>query len=214
LLPGLQQVLTSGSGSFGGMRGAVDIVAIDVDGVEGLHNFTPGDPARDDIGGMDGIRVGRIRMRAIGTTAWLGGLGREMVTLEHTLNGSQTGRGLQVAATPLLLNGAGSHQGKAQTRLAVSHQELAQADDASLAFGRELIGMMEGGVGRRAKASPRMLVVILNPFVDPAATAVELSRHFRGRDTGSIAFDGGSAKLGVFVIRSCVAGHNSPPVLR
>jgi hypothetical protein len=41
-----------------------------------------------------------------------------------------------------------------------------------------------------------------DPFVDPTAAAVELSCHLDGRDTGSIAFDGGSAQLGVFVIRS------------
>jgi hypothetical protein len=39
-----------------------------------------------------------------------------------------------------------------------------------------------------------------NPFVDPTAAAVELSCHLDGRATGSIAFDGDSAKLGVFMI--------------
>jgi hypothetical protein len=59
-----------------------------------------------------------------------------------------------------------------------------------------------------------MAGAIVNPFVDPATAAVEWSGHLYGRDAGAIAFDGDAAKLGVFVIRSCVAGHNSPPVLR
>lgn len=41
LLPGLQQMLTSGRCRFSGMRGGVGIVAIDVDGVEGLHHVAP-----------------------------------------------------------------------------------------------------------------------------------------------------------------------------
>jgi len=45
-----------------------------------------------------------------------------------------------------------------------------------------------------------MADAIMHPFVEPAAAAVELSCHLCGRDAGSIAFDGGSAKLGVFVI--------------
>jgi hypothetical protein len=50
----------------------------------------------------------------------------------HAELDSQTGRGLRVAASPLLLNGTGSCGGKAQTRLTVSHQELAKAHDTSL----------------------------------------------------------------------------------
>jgi hypothetical protein len=200
LLPSLEQVFTYGSGGFGGIRTGADIVAIEVDGVEGLHDITPRDPTGDDVGGMDGIGISRIRVWAISMTAWLWRLGGEMVRLEHTLNGAQAGHGLRVAATPFLLDGTSSHRGKAQTRLAVPHQELSQTYDTLLAFGQELIGMMEGGVGRRAKAGPRMLVAIMNPFIDPAAAVVELSCDLGGRDAASIPFDGGSAKLGVFVI--------------
>src|SRR5262249_31688499 len=112
------------------MRGGVGVVAIDVDGVERLDDFTAGHPARDDIGGMDGIGIGRIGMRTIGMAAVVWRVGRELVALEHALNGAQTGRWLRVAMTPLLLNRAGSHRGKAQSWLAMPHQELAQAYDA------------------------------------------------------------------------------------
>jgi hypothetical protein len=125
LLPSLQQVLTRGSGSFGGMRAGVDVVALDVDRVEGLYDFTSRNPTGNDIGDMDGMRIRRIRVWAIRMMAWRWRLGGEMVTREHPLHGSQTGRGLRVAATPLLLNRACSHQGKAQARLAVSHYKLA-----------------------------------------------------------------------------------------
>jgi hypothetical protein len=112
MLPGLQQVLTSSSGSFGGMRAGVDVVAIDVDRVEGLHDFTPRNPTGNDIGDMDGIRISRLRVWAISMMAWLWRLGGEMVALEHPLNGSQTGRGFWVAAAPLLLKSACAHQSK------------------------------------------------------------------------------------------------------
>ena len=43
LLPSLQSVLTSGGGGFGGMRGGVGVVAVDVDSVEGLDDFASRD---------------------------------------------------------------------------------------------------------------------------------------------------------------------------
>jgi hypothetical protein len=70
LLPGLQQVFTGGRSGFGGVRGGVDVIAIEVDGVEGLNHITPCNPAGDDVGGMDSIGIGRQGMRTIGLTAW------------------------------------------------------------------------------------------------------------------------------------------------
>jgi len=55
---------------------------------------------------------------------------------------------------------------------------------------------------------------IMNPFIDPTATAVASSRYFGGWGSATVEFDGGAAKLGVFVIRSRVVGHDSPPKLR
>ena len=178
LLPSLQSVLTSGGGGFVGMRGGVGVVTIDIDGVEGLDNFAPRDPTGNDVGGVDGIGIGGQGMRAIGPTTGRWRLGGEMMTLEHPLNGTQAGRGLWVAMTPLLLKGAGSPRGKAQTRLAVSHQELAQADDAPLALGREGLGRMVGRTGSRAKAGPRMLGAIGHPFIDPTPAVVKLPCDF------------------------------------
>jgi len=80
-LPSLEQVFTRGSGGFGGIRAGVDIVAIEVDGVEGLDDFAPCDPTGDDVGGLDGIGIGRIGMWTIGPTAGFWRLSGEMVTL-------------------------------------------------------------------------------------------------------------------------------------
>jgi hypothetical protein len=140
-------MVTRSGGRFGGLRGRVGVIAIDVDGVEGLDDFAPRDPTGDDVGGMDGIGIGRQGMRTIGMTTWRWRLGGEMVTLEYPLNGTQTGRGLWVTATPLLLKGACPHQSKTQSRLAVSHQELSQVHDAPLALRRKLMGMMVGCTG-------------------------------------------------------------------
>jgi hypothetical protein len=214
LLPRLEQVFTRGSGGFGGIRAGGDIVAREVDSVEGLDDFAPCDPTGDDVGGLDGIRRGRPGMWAIGPTAGRWRSGGEMGTLEHPLHGAPAGHGLRGAATPFLLDGTGSHRGKAQTRLTMPHQEVSQTYDTLLTLGQELIGMMERGAGRRAKAGPRTLVAIMHPFRDPAAAVVELSCDLCGRDASSIPFDGSSAKLGVFVIRSSGPGHSSPPKLR
>ena len=62
-------MVTRGCGRFGGMRGGVGIVAVDVDSVEGLDDFAPRDPTGDEISGMDGIGIGRIGVRARGLTA-------------------------------------------------------------------------------------------------------------------------------------------------
>src|SRR5262249_27342427 len=182
------------------MRGGVGVVAIDVDGVERLDDFTAGHPARDDIGGMDGIGIGRIGMRTIGMAAvvWRGGGG--LVGLGHAPDGGPNGRVGRVAMTPLLLNRAGSHRGKAQSWLAMPHQELAQAYDAPPAPGRELIGMMVRRTGSRAEAGPRMVGAIVYPFVDPATAAVESACHFGGRGAGMVEFHRHAATLGVFVI--------------
>src|SRR5687768_5682705 len=109
-------MVTCSSSGFIGMRGGVGVIAIDIDGVEGLNDFAPGDPTGDDVGGMNGIGVGGQGMRTIGPTARLWRLDGEMMTLEHTLNGTQAGGWLWVASTPFLLDGSGSHRGKTQTR--------------------------------------------------------------------------------------------------
>ena len=56
--------------------------------------------------------------------------------------------------------------------------------------------------------------MLVNPCVDPATAAVELSCDLRGRRTGTIPFDSRSATVGVVLVRSCGVRHHSPPQWR
>ena len=196
-----------GRGFVGADRGG-DIVAVDIDRMEGLDDSAPGDPARDNIGGVDGIGIlgGWVRTIAL-ALALRRGTG---VAVENPLNGAQAGR-RPIAFALFALDRPRADPRKTSIRRPVLDQVLPQPQDTPLDHEGGLIGMLVRSTRARAKAGPEMLSAIGKPFVDPAHTALELPSDHRDGDSALIEANSSSPLLGRQLFRPWCFIHNSPP---
>jgi len=122
--PRFEQVLASISRGFVSVDRGGHIVAVNVDGVESLDHRTPSNPPRNDIGGVDGIRILSWGMRTI-SLALARRWGGAVVAVENTLKGAQAGR-WPIAVAIFALDRPRTDPGEAGVRCSVAHQVLAE----------------------------------------------------------------------------------------
>jgi hypothetical protein len=175
----MKQVLAGLGRAFAGVGGRASIVAVNIDGIEGLHDLATSDPARDDVGGLYSVRVIRRWMRTIGRSRprWLRD---ELVSVENALDGAQAGR-YPITLAVFALDGACSNASKAQARWRAPNQLLPQADHTSLDDLGRLVGMRMGCSRTRLETCPGMLCSMCNPFVHPTWISLELSGNIFDR---------------------------------
>jgi len=193
--PRMQQVLARlGTGFVGVGRGA-DVVAVYVDRVEGLHNTATVNPAGDDIGGLHRIgSIGR-RMRPI-PSAGAAGMHYQMMVVEDALNRTQA-RSCPIPFAILVLNRACPDACKTQGARPVSDQLSTQPENPPLDDLGRLCGTMMRRVRRRAKTSPGMTCVIVDPLVNPTDALLQFLSNRRDRYARAIQSHGHSTPLRV-----------------